>query len=379
MTDDRQTSLEKFAVEPIEDKDSTELKDNPRKVDKDRLNKKEVKDNANKHETGGSTFDVPDPDVEKYLESEAGVTIKETTAQTYESRLRIACEYLHDRGSSIRDVDITEIREFLKHCSKIGNRQKTIQCKQSALASLYKYLELYTKVEPNTGWLEIREIDVSNFQTPDRIERKAIDDKEVKRLFDTIDSRRDRLLTILALETGARNGAVRNVKIDHVDLDNQIIKLRDQKGEEWYKMPLSNSLSLEIEHWLNVERDSFTTATNSDYLFPGAYNEKIETNNGFCHIILDAAEEAGIQEVIAESPIPESQRNVLNTSKDVREWKRVTPHVLRHTFNRIMKDSGLNIEQRRDALNHQSTETTEIYDDGGTDYETFVRDILNSF
>lgn len=325
-----------------------------------------------------SRFDIPDPDARQYLESEAGVTIKESTARTYESRLRIACSYFNDNGTSIREVGITDIREFLKHCAQERNRQKTISGKQGALSSLYKHLELYTEVDLNTSWMEVREIDVSHFQTPDDIKRSAIEDEEVQALFDAMNCRRDKLLAVFAVETGARNRAIRNIKLDHVDLDEKYVKLRDTKGDEWYRMPISNSLCIELRHWIQVERESYTTAKNSDYLFPAAHSEKLQTNNGFCHIILRAAEKAGIQEVIAESPISETQRKTLNTSKEVREWKRVTPHVLRHTFNRMMNDAGLDIEQRRDALNHKSTETTEIYDDGGSEYEETVRDLINS-
>ena len=60
----------------------------------------------------------------------------------------------------------------------------------------------------------------------------------------------------------------------------------------------------------------------------------------------DAAKEVGIQET--------------RTSK-VRQRKRITPHLLRHSFSRWSLDAGIDISYLQQQLGHSSLTTTAIY------------------
>lgn len=60
----------------------------------------------------------------------------------------------------------------------------------------------------------------------------------------------------------------------------------------------------------------------------------------------DAAEKAGIQET---------------RSGKVRQRKRITPHLLRHSFSRWSLDAGIDISYLQQQLGHSSLSTTAIY------------------
>jgi len=94
--------------------------------------------------------------------------------------------------------------------------------------------------------------------------------------------------------------------------------------------------------------------------------------------VKDAAEKAGIQEVIGESYLTEGQKEIMNTDRDTKEWNKVTTHTLRHTFSQMMKESDIPLEARQHALNHKNSETTEEwYDEDETDYDDIIQELFD--
>jgi len=58
--------------------------------------------------------------------------------------------------------------------------------------------------------IELDSITLDKYNTPAKIKREALTREEVRRLFDAIDSYRNRLLAIVAAETGLRNSDLSN-------------------------------------------------------------------------------------------------------------------------------------------------------------------------
>jgi integrase/recombinase XerD len=308
-------------------------------------------------------FRVPDEYARKYLAHANKLILSDSSTETYESQLSGFVVFLHDNELSVLDAAFKDVIEFVEECVRRGNRQSTIECKVATISELYKYIRLRTEAgdEISLEPLRLDDIDVSRYRTPEPIEREALSWEELRRLFDAFDSYRNRLMAVVAVETGLRNSDLRELRVVDLDFDSLEIHVPDPKGSKPYDVPISEELAYELEFWLRHHRGGYANADESPYVFPSHCGLKLETNGSLTRIVRDAADRAGLQEVVGESQIPDDQRNKLGFRSEVRQWHRVTPHTLRHSFITLLADAGVDLSYRQVVANHASAETTRGY------------------
>ena len=315
--------------------------------------------------------------VTRYLRSMCGSVFTESTAKTYCSFLRGYIRFLADRSLSIFTAEDKDVLAYMKLRAQNGRRQRTIAGDKTAITGLYKWIRLESDNDAQIDYLFLKSIDPSRFLTPPPIEREALDPDELNALYDAFETRRDRLIATTGVETGGRSIDLRELRIDDVDFGEQEIVLPDQKTGGTNTIPISDVLATELKHWLKICRPIYNGSEDHDYLFPSNSGDQL-AGGYLLTIVQNAAEKAGIQEVIGETRITEREREVRGVESDVRQWKKVNVHVLRHTFNRILEDAGLPLKSRRDALNHECSETTEkYYSSDSTEYKDLIRDLLH--
>jgi integrase/recombinase XerD len=326
------------------------------------------RDIALPEETTFDEFDVENRFVCAYLDARAGTQLTESSVKTYESRLREYTKFLQRRSTSVLDAELTDIIEYVEWCVERGNRQSTIEGKLTVVIELYKFLSLRTDASGilTINPIKIERIDLFDYNTPIEIQREALTREEVRRLFDAMESYRNRLIAIVAIETGIRNSDLRNLRLRDIDLDDCTLHIQDPKNGKPYEVPISQELSIELEIWRDEYREAYGNFQQSRFLFPGHRSEKIGTNGWLNRIIKRAAEDAGIQDVIATSNIPEEDYR--------REWYRVTVHTLRHTCLTLMKEDGVPLRYRQLIANHSSPSTTQHYSHGPEQEFNAIRD-----
>jgi integrase/recombinase XerD len=189
-----------------------------------------------------------------------------------------------------------------------------------------------------------------------------------------MDSYRNRLLAITATETGLRNSDLRKLLIRDVDFEELVIHARNPKNARPYDVPISKDLGFELEWWLDEQRAAFTTAPRSSYLFPGQHSERLGTNGSLNRIIKEAAERAGIQAIIGVSTVGEETEKGANEVISERQWHRVTPHTLRHTYLTLLKDARVPLSYRQLVANHANPATTRGYTHGEDDVFETIRE-----
>lgn len=308
-------------------------------------------------------FNIPSPYACEYLGTKESVTLTESTVVTYEHFLCDFSVFLHRRGKSVLNCELTDVIEYIEECVRQENRKSTLEVKLAAIKGMFKFVRLrmddgeYLSLDP----IELELIDLTEYNTPPEIERESLSKEEVRRLFDSVNSYRNRMMLIVVIETAIRNSDLRTIRVRDVDLDQLIIHVYDPKNSKPYDVPISEELAVELEIWLEEYRDGYVVGTDSEYLFPSHHSEKIETNGGLNSIVKEAAEEAGIQSVIAESKLTPRQKEILNTDKDVREWHRVTMHTLRHTCLSLMSEDGVELKYVQLVANHDDPRTTMDY------------------
>ena len=326
--------------------------------------------------TNPDQYSISDPFVCSYLETRHGRKLTEDSAETYENHLSQYVAFLKARDVHILDADLTDVIGYVENCVDLGNRQSTIEGKLTAVRELYVYIRLRTDaaealtIDP----IELDRIDLSEYNTPPPIEREPLDREELRKLFDAMNSYRNRLIVIVAAETGLRNSDLRNIRVTDVNFDAYEIYVRDPKNAVPYDVPISRELCTELQIWCDQYRIGYGAGTGGEYLFPANHGKRLKTNSGLNKIVTSAAERAGIQKTIGTSEVPPGQREQYDGEMEVREWNRVTVHTLRHTCFTLMKEAGVSLPYRQLVANHRDPQTTQQYSHGREQEFSSIRD-----
>lgn len=318
---------------------------------------------------------VPDEYAQEYLRRNAGIKLTPRTVESYDSYLTGFVSYLHEHDESVLTGEFTDVIDFIERCVRLGNRRSTLESKLSTIGEMYRYIRLRTDAadELCLDPLRFRVIDLSQYNVPEKIERQALSREEIRRLFDAFDSYRNRLMAVVGIETGLRNSDIREIETSNVDLDALKIHVPEPKNSRPYDVPMSEDLGFELDFWLQHHRGGYSSASESPFVFPSHRSEKLERNGSLNQIVREAAERAGIQGTIGRSRISSEQREALGIEKEYREWYRVTPHTLRHSYITLLEESGVELPYRQLVANHVSPETTLGYSHGGNDAFDRVR------
>ena len=91
---------------------------------------------------------------------------------------------------------------------------------------------------------------------------KYLSTEEIRRLVDTIDDLEDKVLILLALETGLRRSEVVTIQTSNLDFERQTAKVYDYKKDEWRNVVYPMSMKSNLRMYLQSRRHK------SPLLFP---------------------------------------------------------------------------------------------------------------
>jgi len=323
------------------------------------------------------SFDTGIEAANEYLDTVAGSEITISSADTYESSLRQYGHYLNKEGISPLEVSISDIMDHLRARVEQNLSENTISKEITSIKNMYWFHRLEGETQPELDLFLLDDINSSDFNTPTRPDQEPLSISELDQLCVATDCFRDKLIIVLGGEVGARNEALREMKLYEINLESNIVDVKNTKSGGSVDIPISDELALQLERWMRVEREAYSS-TNSDYLFPGRRDNKLKSSRSLWRIVHDAANKAGIQRVVREREFSEAEKRVHNREVGVRCQYRVSPHTLRHTFAHLLEKAGLSSKARRDALDHNNLSTTEEhYSFSESEYEDQIRDLFH--
>jgi len=296
------------------------------------------------------------------------------SAPTYNSSLRIFIEEIHQSGVCIDNIQFIHVRDFFEFRKKQKRSKSTITRDKAAINGAISRFEAEYKKFPEVSWKISQNINTKDYSINSGFERDPLTDEEIEKLVVVLDDFRNQLMVLVSMETGPRAEATCLIKVSDVDLEKREIELKNTKIGGEYKLPLTENLSILLEHWIKKVRSSYVFDEANPYLFPSRAGGKL-SENAYRKIVHFAAKEAGIQEKMTRIPVTETQKEAMNMSKDYRiKWK-VDVHTLRHTFSRLLKSSKVSKEARKYALDH----STDVTDNYGIDKAACIKEIRNKF
>lgn len=214
----------------------------------------------------------------------------------------------------------TEVRCFLLHQQKIRDVGPSgLSMFVAALTFLYKRTLRRPKVVEGLRYPKVPR------SLPD-----VLSGSEVESLLGAIETPKHRAILSVAYGAGLRISEVCRLRCADIDSERMAIHVRNGKGKkDRYVMLGERLLVLLREYWL-------TAQPGREYLFPGDTPDGTTSRDAPRRALRQAAKACGLT-------------------------KRVTPHVLRHSFATHLLESGTDLRTIQVVLGHASLRTTARY------------------
>lgn len=154
----------------------------------------------------------------------------------------------------------------------------------------------------------------------------------------------------VTLNTERKDGEVKgngSLRLDHIDFLRKKIMIRDAKGSKDRIVWVDNETLDDLDKWIDWRGDLIESGRMKK---PADVDEKYE---GLIFVTFNG------------TPVKHSymRKTIKKYAKEVGvlEWKKVSPHTLRHTFATDLYRETNNLRKVQEALGHSSSKTTEIY------------------
>lgn len=243
-------------------------------------------------------------------------------------------EYIQSsRPCMIQAIDYYDLRLYIAYLHDRDLARSTIARKLSSLRSFFKYLLLEGVLDENP--MELITYQVRQQRLPDFFYENEIE-ALLKAAYTCDNPLKLRNVALLELlyGSGLRVTECRELKVDSIDLMNQIVKVKGKGGKERI-VPVSDSASQAVRNYLTKLRPKMMRDESQTFLFLSKKGKMLTTAQVH-HILKSIVKESG-----------------LNLS--------IHPHKLRHSFATHLLDHGADLRSVQEMLGHEDLSSTQIY------------------
>ena len=270
---------------------------------------------------------------QEYLTVELGLA--KNTQLAYMRDLRLLMKSLQLKADEeLLQVSRQQLIAYLVRLKQEGRAASTVARKLASIKAFYRFLTAERYIRRNPA--EVLEAASRGLHLP-----KVLSVQEVERLLDepnlgTLDGYRDKTMLELLYATGMRVSELVNVPVKNVDMKMQYVIVMG-KGSKERMLPLGRTALHYLEHYLSVVRPQLMHGKPeaAAELFVTGWGGPM-TRERFYEIIVEYGKSAGIS-------------------------KRVTPHMLRHSFATHLLNNGTDLRIVQELLGHADISTTQIY------------------
>ena len=271
--------------------------------------------------------------------------LSERTLETYRSNLGYFFEWL---DGDPRTVDKQDLRKFLYHLrnereGRGGSEelaQSTLNSYFSAMNTFYKSLQYNDRIEENLiPEFRDRYLDIDDGGSGSK--RQLISVEEMSMLVHGTLDPRNRAIIVLFAKTGIRRDELIQIDLDHIDWEDQSIRLRPTKKRTNTLVFFDGECFRVLDRWLRARG---TEESSTDALFTNQYGGRLK-RHGVSQAVKTSAESVGLHD-------PDS--------KD--DQNRFTPHCCRHWFTTHLRRAGMRREFIKELRGDTRGDAIDIYD-----------------
>ena len=270
---------------------------------------------------------------EQYLLVELGLADNTRAAYLRDLRLLQKALGLQD-SEGLLGVSRRQLLAYLSQLKQSGRSASTIARRLASIKAFYRFLtaERYLRRDP----AEVLEAAQKGLHLPKFLSVQDVDKLLEQPNLGTLDGYRDKTMLETLYATGMRVSELVSVPLRNVDLKMQYLIVMG-KGSKERMLPLGRTALKYLERYISVVR-------------PQLLHGKPE----------------GVQELFVTSwggPMTRQRVNELIEAyaKSAGIMKRVTPHMLRHSFATHLLNNGTDLRVVQELLGHADISTTQIY------------------
>ena len=265
-----------------------------------------------------------------YASVEKGLS--ENSIAAYRRDLTRLSRFLSTREMQVSGADNADLRDFLDGLYEAGLSARSVARYLSSIRSLYRYLV-------DQG--QIVEDPSANLDSPGQWKTlpKFLTLNEVEQLLaaplpETPLGSRDLAMLQLLYATGLRVSELVAVRLSDLDSKMGIVRTVG-KGDKTRLVPVGRTALDAIESYVEQSRGAILKEASSEFLFVTSLGTSM-TRQAFWKLLRKYGLVAGID-------------------------KRITPHVLRHSFATHLLERGADLRSLQLMLGHADISTTQIY------------------
>lgn len=270
---------------------------------------------------------------EEYLTVELGLA--QNTRLAYLRDLRLLQKTFNYKSSEeLLEVNRQQLLAYLVQLRQAGRSASTVARKLASIKAFYRFLTAERYIRRNPA--EVLEAANRGLHLP-----KVLSVAEVDALLDTPNlgtpnGYRDKTMLEVLYATGMRVSELVNVPLKNVDLKMEYVIVMG-KGSKERMLPLGRTALHYLEHYISVVRPQLLHGKpdSSKALFVTSWGGPM-TRERFYEIIVAYGQSAGLS-------------------------KKVTPHMLRHSFATHLLNNGTDLRVVQELLGHADISTTQIY------------------
>ena len=270
---------------------------------------------------------------EQYLAVELGLA--DNTRTAYLRDLRLLQKALGQKSSEeLLTVSRRQLLAYLSQLKQAGRSPTTIARKLASIKAFYRFLtaERYIRRDP----AEVLEAAQKGIHLPKFLSVQEVDELLEQPNLGTLEGYRDKTMLETLYATGMRVSELVSVPVENVDLKMQYLIVMG-KGSKERMLPLGRTALKYLERYLNVVRPQLlhNKPDSCKELFVTSWGGPL-TRQRVNELLEGYAQSAGIT-------------------------KRVTPHMLRHSFATHLLNNGTDLRVVQELLGHGDISTTQIY------------------
>ncbi|MCX8116366.1 MAG: site-specific tyrosine recombinase XerD [Desulfobacterota bacterium] len=266
-----------------------------------------------------------------YLLVEKGLS--KNTLEAYSHDLQRFLDHLQRQGKGgIEEISKLDIRAFLLSLKREGLSSRTVARTLVSLRVFFRFLVEESLLGSNPA----EEIDAPKLAKtlPDVLSLEEVERLIEQPPVEVPQGLRDRAMLELLYATGMRVSELVRLRLDHLHLEPGYVLLYG-KGSKERIVPIGQEAIRWVRTYLSEARKKLLKGRESVYLFVNRLGRPISRQH-FWKIIKRHGRAAGIR-------------------------KRITPHLLRHSFASHLLERGADLRSVQLMLGHVDIATTQIY------------------
>ncbi len=266
-----------------------------------------------------------------YLAVEKGLS--RNTLEAYGRELREYGILLDQKQKTrVEEISAQDIVSYFKYLKESGRSARTMARSLSAIKGFHRFLVREGTVQeyPLARWRSPRVVP----KLPSVLTFKEVEDLLNQPQKGKNQGVRDKAMLELMYAAGLRVSELVTLSVNDVNIEVGYVRVRG-KGAKERIVPIGAAACQALKEYLKEPRRSQAPGSSEATLFLGRTGKGI-TRQGFWKILKKIAQAAGIH-------------------------KRITPHMLRHSFATHLLERGADLRSVQSMLGHVDISTTQVY------------------